>query len=138
MRLTFEELRMLPMTYVFGLNRDDLCARKYINEEWQIAKEVVTPRKVPGDIYSGFKKPKVSFYRGNTGKVYNSARALWEGEFLTPWFTEVRPVRDGWYETDRGTLFFETHTGQWFRDPVAAIPVVGQLKWRGLLDIELK
>lgn len=135
MTLTFEELQKLPMTYIFGINRYDLCARKYINEQWRIAKEVVTPRKVPGDVYSGFKKPKVSFYRGNIGAIYDSARALWEGEFLTPWLTECRPVRDGWYEADRGMLFFQTHTGQWFRKTDDAFPVLPPQRWRGMRDI---
>ena len=130
MRLTYKEFRMLPMTYVFGLNRDDLCARKYINQEWRIAKEVVTPRKVPGDIYSGFKKPKVSFYRGNAGKIYSTSRALWEAEFLTPWFTlsEHQPVREGIYETDLGMQHWG---GTYFTTDMFKQPT----KWRGMLDI---
>jgi len=131
MRLTYEQLRKLPMTYIFGLNRDDLCARKYVNEEWRICKEVVTPRKIPGDIYSGFKKPKVSFYRGNDGPIYSTSRALYEGEFLTPWFSfpDHKPVRGGWYETDLGMVawcgtHFITHQ---YKQPT---------KWRGMRDIQ--
>lgn len=133
MRLTYEEFRMLPMTYVFGLNRDDLCARKYINEKWRICKEVVTPRKVPGDIYSGFKKPKVSFYRANDGATYKTARELYEAEFLTPWFdlSQHKPVREGIYETDLGMNHWN---GSYFATDRFKQPN----KWRGMRDIEIQ
>lgn len=134
MRLTFEEFQKLPMTYVFGINRDDLCARKYVNNDWRICKEVITHRKVAGDIYSGFKKSKVSYYRGNDGAIYDTARALYEGEFLTPWFEGKSPARMGWYETDRGMLFWISPYG-WRRKEEDVFSVLPPKRWRGMRDV---
>jgi hypothetical protein len=119
------------MTYLFGLNHDAYCARKYVNEQFGICKEVITPRNVAGDIYSGFKEPKVSYYMGNDGQIYDSAQELYEGEFLTPWFDYAthKPVRDGYYETDCGMAF-------WYGN---VLKVVNQqkapTKWRGMVDV---
>lgn len=141
--LTYEELAKLPMQYIFGLSGDEYCARKYVNEEWNIAKEVITDRVIPGDIYSGFKKPKVGFYRG-AGKVYDSPRKFWEGEFLTPWFTyehgsqkDWLPVRPGWYETKwrRSQLGMTWWSGQcWYTDETMN-RLVAVTAWRGMRDI---
>ena len=127
MLLTELEFRKLPMTYLFGLNHDDYCARKYVNEQFGICKEVVTPRMVSGDIYSGFKEPKVSYYIGNDGQIYDSAQELYEGEFLTGWFGYVLPVRDGYYETEQGMVMFTT-AGGWESE---AVPEM----WRGMVDV---
>lgn len=130
MRMTFEEFRMLPMQYTFGLNTDAYCARKYVNPEHKIVQEVITHRKVKGDTYSGFKKPKVSYYKGNDGQIFNTARELWEHEYLTPWFTlsEHKPVWSGTYETDLGMkhwngMYFATDR---FKQPT---------RWRGMREV---
>lgn len=128
MILTYEEFRKLPMQYVLGINRDDYCARKYINEQFGICKEVVTERNVAGNIYSGFKEPLVSFYLGNDGEIYKSAREFYEGEFLTPWFDYAthKPVRDGYYETDCGMAFWYGNTLKVMHKQ--KVPT----KWRGM------
>lgn len=60
--LTFEEFCNLPFEYTFGMNGDVYAARLYKNHELGLVKEVVTYRKTPGDIYGGWKKPKVAYY----------------------------------------------------------------------------
>lgn len=60
--LTFEEFTAMPMQYIFGLNHDQYAARRYINEDLGIVKEVVTKRKRAGDPYGGWKKPEVCFF----------------------------------------------------------------------------
>lgn len=132
--LTFEELAKLPMKYSFGINATDYCARRYINEEWGISKEVFTPRETPGDVYSGFKKPRIIYYRGR-GEMYDSPRKFWEAEFLTPWFTfEQKPVRSGWYETDQGMLYW-FHPGHCWCKHIGSSPLK-PTKWRGLKQID--
>ena len=42
--LTFEEFCEVPFTYVFGYSADTHAARRYINEEYGLVKETVTPR----------------------------------------------------------------------------------------------
>lgn len=131
MLLTYEEFTKLPMQYVLGINRDDYCARKYWNEQFNINKEVVTERVQAGNIYSGFKDPLVSFYRGNYGDIHKSARELYEAEFLTGWFgTLLQPVRDGWYETEQGMVMF-TSAGGWESEEIPEM-------WRGMRDVTVK
>lgn len=132
MKLTYEEFQKLPMAYTFGVNADAYCARQYVNMQHRIVKEVVTDRIVPGDIYSGFKKPRVGYYKGSAGKICKTPRELWEHEYLTPWFDypEHKPVRGGWYETDLGMVAWcGTHfmTGK-FKQPK---------RWRGMRDVEV-
>ena len=130
MRLTREEFGKLPMQYSLGINRDDYCARKYWNEQFDIHKEVITDRVMAGNIYSGFKAPKVSFYRGAEGKIYDTAQELYEGEFLTPWFDYTTPpVRSGWYKTDFGMLQYATAYG-WLN--------IRPNRWRGMVDVPTK
>jgi len=135
MKLTYEEFKKLPMQYVLGINRDDYCARKYWNEQFNINKEVVTERVEAGNIYSGFKDPLVSFYRGNDGDIYNSARELYEGEFLSPWFELAihKPVYEGWYETNAGMAYWSTEK-KWFTNAVAQFTT----QWRGMADVPAK
>lgn len=130
MLLTHEQFTKLPMDYIFGMNTDDYCARKYVNHQFRIYKEVITDRNVKGDIYSGFKEPKVSFYLGNDGRIYDTAQELYDGEFLTPWFdfATQKPVRDGHYETDCGMAMW---SGQWFQMPQCQFIS----KWRGMVDV---
>lgn len=42
--LTYEEFSDLPLRYVFGYSADTHAARRYINEEFGLVKETVTPR----------------------------------------------------------------------------------------------
>ena len=131
MRLTHEEFVKLPMQYVMGINRDDYCARKYWNEQFDIHKEVITDRVESGNIYSGFKESKVSFYRGAEGEIYDTAQELYEAEFLTGWFgTLLQPVRDGWYETEQGMVMF-TSSGGWESEEIPEM-------WRGMRDVIVK
>ena len=60
--LTFEEFSELPFKYVFGMSGDLCAARRYVNEEFGLVKEIVTKRARPGDIYGGWKDPEVCFY----------------------------------------------------------------------------
>jgi hypothetical protein len=131
MRLTHEEFVKLPMQYVLGINRDDYCARKYWNEQFDIHKEVITDRVESGNIYSGFKEPKVSFYRGANGKIYDTAQELYDGEFLTHWFGSILlPVRNGLYETEHGMVMFTT-SGGWESEEEIEM-------WRGMVDVPVK
>jgi hypothetical protein len=134
MKLTREEFGKLPMQYVLGINRDDYCARKYWNEQFDIHKEVITDRVESGNIYSGFKEPKVSFYRGAEGKIYDTSQELYDGEFLTPWFDYAahKPVRNGFYETDCGMAF-------WYEGTLkVAHQQKTPTKWRGMVDVPAK
>jgi hypothetical protein len=133
MRLTYDEFRTLTMRYVFGINAEEYCARRYINEQFGIVKEVVTPRKVPGDHYSGFGAPDVCFYIGN-GQTYPTARELYEGKFLTPWHVGQSPVREGWYETDRGMLFWSPLG--WLGHDDDVFTVLPPKQWRGMADVQ--
>lgn len=134
MKLTYEEFQKLPMQYTFGLNTDDYCARKYCNEQFNLFKEVVTPRETPGDIYGGFKDPLVSYYIG-MGDIFDTPRDLYEGEFLTPWFTDIAPAHSGWYETDRGMLWWGK---EWKRAEGDVFPVLPPKQWRGMRDVPAK
>jgi hypothetical protein len=60
--LTYEEFSEIPFKYVFGMTGDVCAARRYVNEEHGLVKEVVTKRKKSGDIYSGWKTPEVCFF----------------------------------------------------------------------------
>ena len=60
--LTFEEFTSQPLQYIFGMSGDLCAARRYINEDLGIVKEVVTKCKRAGDIYGGWKKPEVCFF----------------------------------------------------------------------------
>jgi hypothetical protein len=144
MRLTYEEFRTLTMQYVFGINAEEYCARRYINEQFGIVKEVATPRKTPGDHYSGFGDPVVCFYIGD-GQTYTTARELYEGEFLTPWFhykhgssEDWLPFRPGWYEA----CWTDTYSGMtwwsgecWYTNESMS-HLVAVTKWRGMADVK--
>lgn len=143
MRLTYAQFAELPMRHVFGLNAEYYCARRYRNEQFGITKEVVTPRNTPGDHYSGFGKPEVCFYIGD-GTTYPTARALYEGEFLTPWFhykhgsaEDWLPFRPGWYET----CWTDTNIGMtwwsgecWYTNESMS-HLVAVTQWRGMKDV---
>jgi hypothetical protein len=42
--MTLEELQAIPLQYTFGYSADSHGLRQYVNEEHQIAKQVITPR----------------------------------------------------------------------------------------------
>jgi hypothetical protein len=44
--MTLEELQAIPLQYTFGYSAEDHGLRQYINEEHQIAKQVITKRKI--------------------------------------------------------------------------------------------
>ena len=43
----------------------------------KIAREVVTERKIPGDIYGGWKPQKVYYYMFDDKRVFRSTKTLW-------------------------------------------------------------
>jgi hypothetical protein len=43
--MTLEELKLIPLQYTFGYSAEDHGLRQYVNQEHQIGKQVITPRK---------------------------------------------------------------------------------------------
>lgn len=78
--LTFDEFCALPFEYTFGMCGDIYAARLYKNEALGLVKEVVTYRKTFGDIYGGWKKPKVAYYMSDDPKDvwYHNGAMLYE------------------------------------------------------------
>ena len=78
--LTFAEFCELPFEYTFGMSGDVYAARLYKNEALGLVKEVVTYRKVPGEIYGGWKKTKVGNYMTDDPKDvwYHTGAELYE------------------------------------------------------------
>lgn len=60
--VTYAEFCDLPFDYIFGMTTDICAARRYVNQEFGLVKEVVTDRKKPGNEYSGWKEPKVCYF----------------------------------------------------------------------------
>jgi hypothetical protein len=60
--LTYEEFCNLPFDYVFGMTTDVCAARRWVCKEYGLVKEIITDRKIPGDVYAGWKNPRVCFY----------------------------------------------------------------------------
>lgn len=106
--ITREDLCRLHMTYVMGTTGDVGASRKYINEKWQIHKEIHTKRKRKGDLYGGWHDPQVYFYVTWDKRVFRTVDEMYDALFLTPWFklAEHKPVRNGYYQTDAGTTFW--------------------------------
>lgn len=46
--MTLEELKLIPMQYVFGYSADTHALRQYINEEHGFAKQTITTRNKRG------------------------------------------------------------------------------------------
>ena len=63
--LTFEEFCNLPYKYVWGISGDTGAHRVFMNEEFGIQIDIVTKRKVRGDIYSDWELERriYSLYR---------------------------------------------------------------------------
>lgn len=126
--ITREDLSKLRMTYAMGLNGASGASRKYINEKWQIHKEVHTKRKRKGDLYGGWHDPEVYFYVTWDERVFRTVDEMYDALFLTPWFklAEHKPVRNGYYQTDAGHIFW--NGASFDTDDIVVI-------WRGMVKV---
>lgn len=71
--MTLEELQAIPLQYTFGYSADSHGLRQYVNEEHQIAKQVVTPRnKKTGE----WGKGKATFKLLDTGEEFDTIQGL--------------------------------------------------------------
>ena len=71
--MTLEELQAIPLQYTFGYSADSHGLRQYVNEERQIAKQVVTPRnKKTGE----WGKGKATFKLLDTGDEFDTIQGL--------------------------------------------------------------
>jgi hypothetical protein len=71
--MTLEELQAIPLQYTFGYSAEDHGLRQYVNEERQIAKQVVTPRnKKTGE----WGKGKATFKLLDTGDEFDTIQGL--------------------------------------------------------------
>ena len=71
--MTLEELQAIPLQYTFGYSADSHGLRQYVNEERQIAKQVVTPRnKKTGE----WGKGKATFKLLDTGEEFDTIQGL--------------------------------------------------------------
>ena len=74
--MTREELAAIPMKYTFGYSAEDHGLRQYVNEEHQIAKQVVTKRKIStGEWGNG----KATFKLLDTGEEFDTIDGLLAG-----------------------------------------------------------
>ncbi len=60
--LTFEEFCQLPLKYTIGMTFDWGAHRMHRNDDIGLQVETVTKRKKWGDIYSGWKDEKKSYF----------------------------------------------------------------------------
>ena len=72
------EFRKLPLKYTSGIVTGDYARRMYRNEEHGLQVELVTRRKVPGNIYAGWCKGKRYFFLDLDPTEYRSMTALWK------------------------------------------------------------
>jgi hypothetical protein len=71
--MTLEELQAIPLQYTFGYSADSHGLRQYVNEEHQIAKQVITPRnKKTGQWGNG----KATFKLLDTGDEFDTIQGL--------------------------------------------------------------
>jgi hypothetical protein len=71
--MTLEELAAIPLQYTFGYSAEDHGLRQYINEEHQIAKQVITPHnKKTGE----WGKGKATFKLLDTGDEFDTIQGL--------------------------------------------------------------
>jgi hypothetical protein len=74
--MTFEELQAIPLQYTFGYSADSHGLRQYVNEEHQIAKQVITPRnKKTGE----WGKGEVTFKLLDTKEEFDTIEGLLAG-----------------------------------------------------------
>ena len=74
--MTLEELKLLPMQYIFGYGADDHGLRQYVNQEHQIAKQVYTPRNPKTLIWGNGKS---TFKMLDTGEEFETINELLDG-----------------------------------------------------------
>ena len=71
--MTLEELQAIPLQYTFGYSADSHGLRQYVNEEHQIAKQVITPRnKKTGE----WGKGEATFKLLDTGEELDTIQGL--------------------------------------------------------------
>jgi hypothetical protein len=74
--MTLLELQAIPLQYTFGYSADSHGLRQYLNEEHQIAKQVVTPRnKKTGQWGNG----KATFKLLETKEEFDTIEGLLSG-----------------------------------------------------------
>jgi hypothetical protein len=74
--MTLEELQAIPLQYTFGYSADSHGLRQYVNEEHQIAKQVITPRnKKTGE----WGKGEVTFKLLDTKEEFDTIEGLLAG-----------------------------------------------------------
>jgi hypothetical protein len=69
--MTLEELQAIPLQYTFGYSADGHALRQYVNQDYQIAKQVYTPRK-KGEWGTG----QVTFKLLETGEEFDTIDGL--------------------------------------------------------------
>lgn len=87
--LTFEEFCKQPLTYTFGMTFDWGAQRCYRNEQLGIMKETVTKRLRHGDIYSGWKDAKVTFFMDRDPREFRTV-----AELYVAWMHKVCGVKE--------------------------------------------
>lgn len=75
--LTFEEFCLVPLAYRTGIVGNSSASRMYRNDELGIQREVHTKRKVPGDIYSGWKDGEVFYFMDDDAREFRTAADLY-------------------------------------------------------------
>jgi hypothetical protein len=71
-----EELAAITLKYTFGYSAEDHGLRQYVNEEHQIAKQVITPRKISTGEWG---KGKATFKLLDTGEEFDTIDGLLAG-----------------------------------------------------------
>jgi hypothetical protein len=71
--MTLEELQAIPLQYTFGYSAEDHGLRQYINEEHQIAKQVITKRKISTGEWG---KGEATFKLLDTGEEFDTIQGL--------------------------------------------------------------
>ena len=74
--MTREELAAIPLKYTFGYSAEDHGLRQYVNEEHQIAKQVVTKRKISTGEWG---KGNATFKLLDTGEEFETIDGLLAG-----------------------------------------------------------
>lgn len=74
--MTLEELKAIPLQYTFGYSAEDHALRQYVNEKHQIAKQVITKRKIStGEWGAG----KAIFKLLDTKEEFDTVQGLLDG-----------------------------------------------------------
>ena len=75
--MTYEQFcKKIKLQYVAGWS-GDTSIRKYVDQKMGIEKEIVTERKVAGDIYGGWKPQKVYYFITGDERTFRSPKTLW-------------------------------------------------------------